>query len=43
MSRDTVSRCVMSWLALYWATTLFSVSWTMEGSTRSLQSAPSVR
>jgi len=26
---------VSSWLALYWATTLFSVSWMMLGSTRS--------
>jgi hypothetical protein len=29
------SRCVISWLALYWATTAFSVSWMMDGRTLS--------
>jgi len=32
---ETFSLCVISWLALNWATTLFSTSFTMLGRTRS--------
>lgn len=32
---STISRCVISWLALNWATTLFRTSFTIDGSTRS--------
>lgn len=35
MSDRLTSRCVISWLALYWATTAFRVSWTIDGRTRS--------
>ena len=34
-SRATFSRCVISWLALNCATTLFRTSLTIDGSTRS--------
>mmetsp|Transcript_51798 Transcript_51798/g.160672 ORF Transcript_51798/g.160672 Transcript_51798/m.160672 type:complete len:229 (-) Transcript_51798:248-934(-) len=38
--RLTSSRCRMSWLALYCATTLFRTSFTMEGKTFSSKSVP---
>mmetsp|Transcript_51797 Transcript_51797/g.160668 ORF Transcript_51797/g.160668 Transcript_51797/m.160668 type:complete len:229 (-) Transcript_51797:248-934(-) len=41
--RLTSSRCKMSWLALYCATTLFRTSFTMEGKTLSSNSVPSDR
>jgi len=41
--RVTISRCVISWLALNCATTLFKTSFTIEGSTRSSKSWPSSR
>src|SRR5260221_14697808 len=41
--RVTISRCVMSWLALNCATTLFKTSFTIDGRTRSSKSWPSSR
>lgn len=40
---DTLSRCVSSCSALYCATTAFSTSLPMDGSTRSSQSTPRFR
>ncbi len=39
-ARETLSRCVRSCSALYCATTAFTISLPMDGSTRSSQSVP---